>query len=255
MQVIIVVDEDGDLSSPSSFMAQQVAALRQAIESNPLAAGSFGSEDSIQVEAIEVVAGRREIQKIMASSEPKIFCPLTLHLPGYLPIVPQQEIYAFCREIAELRQTVAQTFSVPVGDGCYWLPIVLTAKGGLYAEVIGTEAGEVVSAAPASPDLQAISQAISTYYQPIHLSDRWRQPLYQLGHQLLRHLDAPPSVYLLQFGFKNEQIQFDRLFPFPAAPAIASLTVQSPDLFTCYWRCITNQPILDLLIQGDLLKR
>ncbi|HEY9696100.1 MAG TPA: hypothetical protein V6D10_02480 [Trichocoleus sp.] len=251
MQVIIVVDEDGDLSSPSSFMAQQVAALRQAIESNPLAAGSFGSEDSIQVEAIEVVAGRREIQKIMASSEPKIFCPLTLHLPGYLPIVPQQEIYAFCREIAELRQTVAQTFSVPVGDGCYWLPIVLTAKGGLYAEVIGTEAGEVVSAAPASPDLQAIS----TYYQPIHLSDRWRQPLYQLGHQLLRHLDAPPSVYLLQFGFKNEQIQFDRLFPFPAAPAIASLTVQSPDLFTCYWRCITNQPILDLLIQGDLLKR
>ena len=249
MRVIIVVDEDGDWLSPSSFLAQQVAALKQAIEANPSAKFTSGTEDSatedcFQIEAIEGAAGGQAMRKIMASAGAKMFCPLTLHLPGYLPIVPQQEIYGFCRNVTELRQTVSQKLNVATGEGYYWLPIVLTAKGALYAEVIGTRQEEIVTKQPSS----FAANASDSYYQPIHLSDRWRQPLYQLGHQILRFLDVPPSVYLLQFGFDQEQIRFDRLFPFPAAPAIASLNVQTPDLFTCYWRCITNQPILDLVI-------
>lgn len=247
MRVIILVDEDGDWSSPSSFLGQQVAALKQAIESNPPAKFPSVTEDSVQIEAIEVAAGSRAMQKIMASAGANLFCPLTLHLPGYLPIVPQQEIYGFCRDIAGLRQTVSQEFHVATGEGDYWLPIVLTAKGALYAEVIGTKKGEMIL--DQLPSLASKASDLSgSYYQPIHLSDRWRQPLYQLGQRLLRLLDAPPSVYLLQFGFDHKQIRFDRLFPFPAAPAIASLNVQIPDLFTCYWKCITNQSILDLVI-------
>jgi hypothetical protein len=86
------------------------------------------------------------------------------------------------------------------------------------------------------------------YCQPIHLPDRQRQPLYQLAYRLLRSLAAPPAVYLMQFGLQEDGIQFDRLLPFPAEPAIASLGVQTPDLFTCHWRCLVGKPIHDLVI-------
>jgi hypothetical protein len=89
----------------------------------------------------------------------------------------------------------------------------------------------------------------NSYHQPVDLDDAQRQALYNLGYQLLNSIDATPSVYLLQFAFSAEQeIIFDRLWPFPAAPAIASITVQQPDLFTCHWRCITNQSIPDITI-------
>jgi len=88
-----------------------------------------------------------------------------------------------------------------------------------------------------------------SYYQPVHLSDRHRQPLYRLGFQLLDVLSAPPAVYLLQFAWAEEyKVCFDRLIPFPDKPAIASVGVQTPDLFECHWLCITGQPIHDLVI-------
>jgi hypothetical protein len=94
------------------------------------------------------------------------------------------------------------------------------------------------------------AQGMPSYAQPLHLPDRYRQPLYQLGQRLLGLVSASPAVYLLQFGFQGEEIVFDRLFPFPAAPAIASLGIQTPDLFECHWRCLTQQPIRDLRIPG-----
>ncbi|MGL5035879.1 MAG: hypothetical protein ACRC6M_18995, partial [Microcystaceae cyanobacterium] len=78
--------------------------------------------------------------------------------------------------------------------------------------------------------------------------DDLRQQLYALGFKCLEAVNAPPSVYLLQFGLSGQTVIFDRLWPFPAAPAIASLGKQNPDLFTCHWYCLNDQPLHDVKI-------
>lgn len=157
--------------------------------------------------------------------------PLTLDLPENLDF-PGRSLFQQCRDVEGLRSQVTRKFGLTTGTGDYWLPIVLTAKGPLYAEAIAFETGT------------------QTYRQPLHLSDRQRQPLYRFGFQLLQQLAASPAVYLLKFGFWGETLCFDRLLPFPAEMAIASLSVQTPDLFTCHWRCLRGQPIIDLRIDG-----
>ncbi|MEG4506382.1 hypothetical protein QUA81_22655 [Microcoleus sp. F6_B4] len=164
-----------------------------------------------------------------------IVCPLTLDLPSHL-VFPGRDVYRFCRNVSAARDRVCQELQVPVGEGNFWLPVVLTAKGPLYAEAIGGE-----------PDKQSGEWS---YSQPVHLSDVWRQQLYELAYRLLNLLNAPPATYLMQFGFVGERICFDRLWPFPAAPAIASVGVQVPDLFVCHWYCLTNQPIYDIEISS-----
>ncbi len=77
------------------------------------------------------------------------------------------------------------------------------------------------------------------------------QDLVSLRQRLLRELAATPATYLLQFGWQGQDLCFDRLWPFPTQAAIASLGVQSPDLFTCHWRCLANLPILDLQIASS----
>jgi len=166
----------------------------------------------------------------------RLLCPLTLDLPETLTF-PAQALFSACRDVAGLRRQL-EAWQYSTGEGDFWLPIVLTAKGALYGEVIGAEKNAVVES----------TARASSYTQPVHLSDRQRQPLYALGQRLLRSLNAPPAVYLMQFGWQDGAVCFDRLLPFPAAPAIASLTVQTPDLFACHWACLTNQPILDLVI-------
>jgi len=147
-----------------------------------------------------------------------------------------EAIYQACDDVEGLRQWVKENLQVATGDFDLWLPIVLTAKGFLYGEAIGKDA--------TSPH---------GYRQPIDLSDQERQPLYKMGFDLLDHLEAPPAVYLMQFGLVDRGVGFDRLFPFPAAPAVASLGVQEPDLFTCHWYCLTGKPIRDLLILEETL--
>ena len=136
-----------------------------------------------------------------------------------------------CADIDGLRQLVHRTFHLDWGPGNCWLPIVNTARGALFAEVIG-------------------QNAQGAYFQPLDLTDRQRQPLYRLGFQLLDYLQAPPAVYLLQFQLSETgAILFDRLIPFPDKPAMASIGVQEPDLFECHWRCITHQPVRDVIIR------
>jgi hypothetical protein len=158
------------------------------------------------------------------------YCPLTLDIPNTLQFWGQN-IFQACQNLTSIRQQIQQ-FGYKTGDiqgsKSFYLPIVLTAKGPLYGEVIGTEASNV-------------------YQQPIDLPDNQRQPLYYLAYQLLQALAAPPSVYLLKFGYDGEIIG-DRLLPFPDLPALASIGVQEPNLFICYWHCLTNQPIYDLTI-------
>lgn len=166
-----------------------------------------------------------------------LLCPLTLSIPETL-VFPEQALYARCRDVAGLRKQL-EAWQYTTGNGTFWLPIVLTAKGALYGEVIGSDQGTgLVKNAALAPG----------YTQPVHLSDHQRQPLYALGQRLLRSLNASPAVYLMQFGWEDGAVCFDRLYPFPAAPAIASLNVQTPDLFACHWACLTGQPLLDLII-------
>jgi hypothetical protein len=188
-----------------------IHALQQAIAADPT------------VTAIELVTADAVAQFTDAANT--IFCPLTLATPEQLGF-PGQRVFRACRDIS-LRQRVEQ-WGYAAGTGEFWLPIVLTAKGALYAEVIALAEGR--------------------YFQPLHLSDRWRQPLYHLGQRLLDLLVAPPAVYLLQFGFLGETVCFDRLLPFPDLPATASIGVQTPDLYECHWRCLTDQAIVDLAI-------
>ncbi len=149
------------------------------------------------------------------------------------------EIAPACADLEGLRNRVSEQHGIPATDaGNFWLPIVWTARGPLYAEVIA-------------------QREDGRYEQPFHLNDRTKQPLYYLAYSLLDSLQALPSVYLIQFAFRETkspsakiEILFDRLIPFPSEPAIASIGVQEPNLFTCHWLCLTNQPILDLIVKS-----
>jgi hypothetical protein len=175
--------------------------------------------------------------------------PLTFNLPGTLNFAGAK-LWQQCQDLAYWQQQVAQLGAKATADfgtssserTTYWLPIVFTARGPLYAEVIGQELG---------PD----KIAPHDYFQPIHLTDQWRQPLYGFAYRLLQAMAAIPSVYLLQFGWQNQDLYFDRLWPFPNQAALASLGVQTPDLFACYWRCVAGLPITDLKILGDVKYR
>lgn len=220
MPVLLVTDSLPADDRAKNLRAKSIATIQQAIAQFPISAES-------QVSIVHA-------DKAIVLQPEDVLCPLTLHLPDRL-VWDGGAIYQACRDVEGLRDRVQQTFNIPAVSGNFWLPIVLTAKGPLYAEVICRE------------DVQ--------YHQPFHLPDFHRQPLYRLAARLLRELNAPPSVYLLQFDWTDGNIGFDRLFPFPAEPAIASLNIQTPDLFTCYWKCLTRQPILDLQIPGDAAYR
>jgi hypothetical protein len=151
--------------------------------------------------------------------------PLTFDLPPDWNF-PGRSVWATCQQIDPLRTWVQNTAGVLSGEASFWLPIVLTAKGVLYGEAITIQA--------------------DSYQQPLHLTDQQRQPLYQLAWQLLQHLQAPPSLYLLGGSYQDGELLFDRLLPFPNEAALSG--VQQPDLLTCHWRCLSHQPILDITI-------
>ncbi|GAB4472629.1 MAG: hypothetical protein OHK0037_32630 [Elainellaceae cyanobacterium] len=212
-QVWIVVE-------PDAVADVAVAALKQAIAQCPTGSTS---------DTVRVVAPA-DLPPVIALED--ILCPLTLALPEALAF-PGASVFRACADVDGLRQAVADCFGTKTGDGSLWLPIALTAKGPLYGEAIALTAH--------TPE---------QYRQPHHLSDRQRQPLYALALRLLDWLHAPPSVYLLQVALSDEGVVFDRLWPYPAAGAIASLTAQTPDLFTAHWLCLSHQPLLDLNIPG-----
>ena len=231
-KVIVVVnaevDETGNLIAASRATEQMIAALKRAIASH--------SPEPITVEVIAAAMLWSNPQLSQEEEKPAFYCPLTIELPEAFEF-PAQPIYQACKDIRGRRQWVEQQLNLATGltqhqlwFGNCWLPVVLTAKGALYGEVIGE------------------SVIPNSYEKPVDLPDDLRQHLYYLANQLLRSLSAPPAVYLVQFGFRERKIIFDRLWPFPAAPAIASIGVQHHDLFTCHWHCLTRQPILDLAI-------
>jgi hypothetical protein len=239
-RVLIVIEghhDEPELPTAADLtrLAPSAAALKQAIAADTVARGST----TVDVDIVTVA-------QLPTAVPETLLCPLTLALPADLEF-PGQALYAACREVAGLRRWVMQTLQMPIGDGHLWLPIVWTVKGPLYAEVIG-QAAHAAAISAMSDQTAAQAEAAPSYLQPIHLPDRWRQPLYRFGQRLLHTLAAPPATYLLQFGLQNQRLWFDRLWPFPAIPAVASVGVQQPDLFVCHWRCLTGQPLRDLKI-------
>lgn len=230
LKIIIIVNAEvkdtGELILASPATETMVASLRKAIAKS--------TSQPIKVEVIANSSLWSQPLISISNNQNLVYCPLTISLPGSFEF-PASELYQACQQIEARRRWVAENlgFKVATKDswfGNFWLPIIITAKGPIYGEVIGE------------------GVLPNSYEQPIDLPDRQRQSLYNLGYKLLDALSAQPSVYLLQFGWQEQQIIFDRIWPFPAAPAIASLRLQQPDLFTCYWYCLTNQPLGEIRI-------
>ena len=220
-------DSTGTLDDWTALVAQ----LTQAIAREPL------PTDNTTVEVCDMA----ELSDRMAdSNDEHLICPLSL--AGSAFSFAGQAVYGVCADVAGLRTTVAKQWSIPSQSGELLLPVVWTARGPLYAEAIAATTAVKLAADSPAPTSDP------SFVQPVHLSDRQRQPVYRLAGNLLRFLAAPPSVYLMQFGLNGDEMMFDRLWPFPTPAAIASVDVQTPDLLTCYWRCVTNQPILDVAI-------
>jgi len=227
-QTIIIINaeiqEEGKIVPISPATETMVNSLQKAIKNS-------GTETKV-----EIVAGASLWSKSLSLQEKgTIYCPLTIELPESFQF-PAQEVFQRCRDIVELRHWVSSKLGYRTTTEHwelqdFWLPIILSDKGPVYGEVIGE------GVIPYSCE------------QPIDLPDKERQSLYQLGYKLLQELEAPSAVYLLQFSIQHGEIIFNRLWPFPAAPALASLRVQQPDLYTCHWYCLTNQPIPEVIVQ------
>ncbi len=201
-------------------MSKIVVILDDTSDSQRLGVAMLRSIGEI-VESVQFVT----VTDLPAVANPRaIYCPMTLNLPPTFEFWGRS-IGQSCQDIEHLRDLAATTTGIKVGDvGNLWLPVIWTASDPIHGEVIGEIEG-------------------GNYQKPIHLEDIERQSICQFATQLLTQLTAPPATYLVQFSQVEGGIIFDRLFPFPAIPALASIGVQQPDLFDCHWRCITGQSI------------
>ena len=232
-KVVIIINAEvsdrGQLLSASPVTQKMVEALQRSIvEESP----------SIEIEIVSAATlwskNRTTLKKDRTDT---IYCPLTIQLPDYFDF-PQRKIYSACKDINSRRRWVEKDlgFKTSVGDswlGHLWLPIIMTDKP-LFGEVIGE------------------GPMPNSYEHPVQIPKRQRKSLHDLAEQLLDYLSATPATYLLQFSLYNGEIVFDRLWPFPAAPALITLKTQQPDLFTCHWRCMTNQKISTINISDAM---
>ena len=217
------VKTQGTMYPASPATEKMVMALEAAIKAD---------SSSTQV---EVMATASLWSKNAQPSKPDpdiIYCPLTIEVPNWLSF-PGQKIYQDCKDVKARRQWVDKMlgYKTSIRDawlGDLWLPVAVTPRELIYGEIIGEGAFP------------------NSYEQPVSLKKSLLRPLHELAQGLLESLDAPPSLYLLQFRLKGQNIVFDRLWPFPAAPAIASLTYSHPNLFSCYWQCLTHQNLPSL---------
>ncbi len=249
-KVLIIVNakvkDAGKIISASPVTEKMVSAICEAVNQEVLRhkiSNISGEPLAVKVPKpvkIEVISAGTlwSEQEKPKGNNTSIYCPLTIQLPDRFDF-PARNIYKACQDIKGRRRWVEKNlgYKVCTSDrqlGDLWLPVVVTEKGPLYGEVIGE--GEIPN----------------SYQQPVDLPDKQRQSLYKLAYNLLESIDALPSVYLVQFSWRAAEIIFDRLWPFPAAPALASIGVQQPDLYKCHWYCLTKQPILDLTIATSL---
>lgn len=225
--VIIInaeVSDQGKLISASPVTQKMVEALQISIaESSPA--------KTIEIVSAATLWSRNSRIVKRDKSSGTIYCPLTIQLPDYFDF-PQRKIYAACKDINARRRWVEKNlgFKTSVGDswlGHLWLPIILSERP-LFAEVIGE------------------GPMPNSYEHPVVIPKRQQKSLHGLGKELLNSLEAPAGCYLLQFSLYNGEIVFDRLWPFPAAPALITLKTQQPNLFTCHWHSLIKKPVTKL---------
>lgn len=190
-----------------------------------------------------------------------LLIPCTLSLPSLatlgalLPVGWTDHLVQRCRDVAGLRAWVAEQdagLGVLAGQAQVgWLPLIVTARGVLYGEAIA-----------ADPDFAAVESQRTLYRQPWHLNDRQRQQLYGVGRSLVTELNLPWGVHLMQFrgvprssdsarvtdSPADHSLAFDRLYPYPGPPALASCGRQEPDLLSCHRACVLGQPVRDVVI-------
>ncbi len=230
--VIIInaeVSDQGQLISASPVTQKMVEALQRSIANS--------SSKVVEIVSAATLWSRNSKTIRKDQNDDSIYCPLTIQLPDYFDF-PQRKIYSACKDINTRRRWVEKNlgFKTSVGDswlGHLWLPIIMTDKL-VFAEVIGE------------------GSMPNSYEHPVVIPKRQQKSLHGLAEQLLDSLDALPATYLLQFSLYNGEIVFDRLWPFPAAPALITLKTQQPDLFTCHWHCLTNQPIANISISAPM---
>ena len=233
-KVVIIVNADvsdcGKLIAASPVTQKMVEALQHSIaEESP----------SRTVEIVSAATLWSRNNKVLDKDKKSdgIYCPLTIQLPDHFDF-PQRKIFSACKDISSRRRWVEKNlgFKTSVGDswlGHMWLPIVVKDKL-LFGEVIGE------------------GSMPNSYEHPVMIPKRQRKSLHSLATELLENLNAPPATYLLQFSLYNGEIVFDRLWPFPAAPALITLKTQQPDLFTCHWRCAIDKEISRLSISDAM---
>lgn len=216
------VKQEGRLIAASPVTERMVNALKAAIADQ-------SPETIIETVAVASLWSDQAQQQTQLGG--RIYCPLTIQLPQWLNF-PGQDVYQACQEIAVRRQWVSEHLDLPICNdahwlGDHWLPIIVAADEIQFAPLI--HEGMM-------PNVYDLLSWESTPYQG------HRTKLEKLAESLIQGLNAPPAVYLLQFSF-SQTILFDRLWPFPAAPAIATMGHEHLDLFAYHWRCLNNPPL------------
>lgn len=223
-KVIIIVNAQvngGKISPTEPIVEKMVIALK----------------DTIMIEDkfhnIKIIGGAdlwSKSESIFEQDPDTIYCPLTIKLPDWFNF-PAQQIYCACRDLEKRRKWVQQHFGYKVTKdnlwlGDLWLPMIFTGEKTIYRDII--------------------SEGVipNFYHQPYFLPEHFYPSLHSLGDELLKSIHAIPSVYLLQFRILEQDLIFDRLWPFPATPAIASIGKNNPDLFACHWYCLKSSSCL-----------
>ena len=232
--VIIInaeVSEQGKLLSASPVTQKMVEALQTSI------AEDKSSSPVVEIVSAATLWSRNSKISKKGREANTLYCPLTIQLPEHFDFA-QKKIYSACKDVNSRRRWVEKNlgFKTSVGDswlGHLWLPIIRGDEL-VYGEIIGE------------------GSMPNSYEQPVQIPNRQRKSLHSLAEKLVEHLEAPEAAYLLQFSLYKGEIVFDRLWPFPAAPALITLKTQKPNLFTCHWQCLTKQPIKDIRVKNAM---
>lgn len=223
------VKQEGRLIAASPVTERMVNALKATIAEQ--------SPDTI-IETVAVASLWSDQAQQQTQLGGRIYCPLTIQLPQWLNF-PGQGIYQACQDISARRQWVSETLELPLCNdahwlGDHWLPMIVSADNIQFAPLI-------------HEGMMPNAYDLLDWESPAYA--RHRTDLERLGIALIETLQAPPAVYLLQFSL-SQTILFDRLWPFPAAPAIATIGHDPLNLFAHHWRCLNHLPIPTLTAQS-----
>ena len=221
-KVIIIVNAQVNQGriKPTAPVAEKMATAMKT--------GIIDADNSHEVEIMGASDLWAKSVKLPVYSQDLIYCPLTIKLPDWFNFSASR-VYQACNDLDNRRNWVKEHFGYQTCNdysslGDLWLPIVMNPNQTIYGDII------------------AEAEIPNSYRQVFSFPHRMLNYLYPLAHELLKSIKATPAVYLLQFKIIEQKIIFDRLWPFPATPALASVKSNSEtDLFHHHWHCISHQ--------------